>query len=394
MFTPRLHISFFGKRIHSFHFFGIVGFIVGLVLGVTIAAVLNLNPWVVLLMAAVGAFVFFLLVYVSKAVTGREIIVYYHHEIGILLFCTLVLYVLGLPVLSYLDITLLGIGVFLAFGRLGCYSVGCCHGRPSGMGVRYGDQHVAAGFTWYYRDTPLFPIQLIESAAVGMAVITGIFLLLNGVAPGTIFIFYTISYGMLRYLLEFYRGDPERPVYKGLSEAQWTSWLLASFTFGLSLAGWLPYYTWHFYLLVVMTLTSLAIIFFIGDSERALFFPGHIQQIADGLQKLNEKAPGISMNHHESINVYITVAGLCISCSKPHSNELATLHYSISSKGAIRLSRKSADKIARHIAILKRQISRFEIVENGNGVYHILFATASDSPSFVMKYDTSLESNI
>ena len=60
-----LHISVLGKQIHSFHFFGAVGFLAGLALGIGMAIVLDLNPWVILLMTAVGAATFFLLVYLA-----------------------------------------------------------------------------------------------------------------------------------------------------------------------------------------------------------------------------------------------------------------------------------------------------------------------------------------
>jgi prolipoprotein diacylglyceryltransferase len=198
MLRASLYIPFFGKKIHSFHFFGAVGFLGGLTLGIGMAIALDLNPRIVLLMTAIGAATFFLLVYLAKGLTGKEVIVYYHHEISILLFCTLALFVLKLPILSYLDITLLGIGVFLGFGRIGCYSVGCCHGRPYKHGVRYGQKHVEAGFTWYYKNIPLLPVQLIESIYVFGIVITGTILLLNHVAPGTVLICYTVVYGFMR----------------------------------------------------------------------------------------------------------------------------------------------------------------------------------------------------
>ena len=42
---------------------------------------------------------------------------------------------LELPVLPYLDLTCLGLGIFLVCGRQGCLMVGCCHGKPCGWGI-------------------------------------------------------------------------------------------------------------------------------------------------------------------------------------------------------------------------------------------------------------------
>ena len=126
---------------------------------------------------------------------------YYHHEISIMIFCALALYLLNKPVLPYLDISILGIGVFIGFGRIGCYSVGCCHGRPHKHGVKYGQAHVDAGFTWFYKDVPLLPVQLIESSYVFLIVISGVILLLNHAAPGTVLIVYTVVYGLMRFIL-------------------------------------------------------------------------------------------------------------------------------------------------------------------------------------------------
>ena len=50
---------------------------------------------------------------------------------------TVLLSLLDAPVLSYLDVTVLSLGLFLAWGRLGCLMAGCCHGRPQNWGVRY-----------------------------------------------------------------------------------------------------------------------------------------------------------------------------------------------------------------------------------------------------------------
>jgi prolipoprotein diacylglyceryltransferase len=39
------------------------------------------------------------------------------------------------PIIPYLDVTILVIGIFLVCGRIGCLMVGCCHGKPHRWGV-------------------------------------------------------------------------------------------------------------------------------------------------------------------------------------------------------------------------------------------------------------------
>ncbi|MBL7726400.1 MAG: prolipoprotein diacylglyceryl transferase, partial [Dinghuibacter sp.] len=257
---PHLHIKLLKRKISSFHFFGVLGYIIGTLLGTFIAKPLGFRPEIVLLMAATGAGTFFLRAFFAKWITGEETIVYYHHEIAILVCCTLVLYLLNQPILSYLDITLLGIGTFLAFGRIGCFSVGCCHGRPHKHGVQYGEAHVQAGFTWFYKDVPLLPVQLIESGYVFLTVIAGTILLFNNVVPGTVLIVYTVLYGLFRFIMEYFRGDPDRPARLGVSEAQYTTLLLTGITYLLGKINWLPMYNWHGIILVLMVAATLVTI--------------------------------------------------------------------------------------------------------------------------------------
>src|SRR5262249_38293875 len=134
--------------------------------------------------------------------------------------------ILGQPALPYLDITILGVGAFLVFGRIGCFMVGCCHGRPYRWGVRYRDKHASAGFPRYLVGVPLFPIQLVESAIVLGVVCVGIAIALQRATPGEALAWYVAAYGVARFSLEFLRGDAERPYYLGFSQPQWISLIL------------------------------------------------------------------------------------------------------------------------------------------------------------------------
>jgi hypothetical protein len=123
LWKPRLTVQLFRWRISSFHFFGVTGFLCGTALGVFLAAATHLGVGTILLMSLTGAAVFLLLAIGVKIITGEESIVYYHHEIAILVTCSIVLKLMHEPVLPYLDISILGVATFLAFGRIGLHPI-------------------------------------------------------------------------------------------------------------------------------------------------------------------------------------------------------------------------------------------------------------------------------
>lgn len=114
-----------------------------------------------------------------------------------------------------------------SIGRLGCFSAGCCHGRltDSVFGVR---------FTKPYCDVSpdllglkIHPTQLYESA--GNLII---FLILNrfsqrkDIKKGSVIFLYILSYSVLRFIVEFFRGDYRGGYLFHLSQAQWISILI------------------------------------------------------------------------------------------------------------------------------------------------------------------------
>jgi prolipoprotein diacylglyceryltransferase len=369
---PHLSIKFFKFKINSFHFFGVLGFVIGTTLGIFLTVQLNLEPEIVLLMAATGGFTFFMLAFLAKWITREETIVYYHHEISIMILNAFVLFILDKSILNYLDIALLGIGVFLAFGRIGCYSVGCCHGRPHKQGVKYGQAHVDAGFTWFYKDIPLLPVQLIESVYVFLTVIAGVILLLRHTVPGTVLIVYTVVYGLMRFILEYFRGDPDRPLWKGVTEAQWTTIVLTIVTYLMSRMGWLPSYNWHWIIMTGMVAAALITMYqFNRYPKHKLFAPPHVMQLAEGLNILEELNAG-PQQIPGKINVYTTRTGFSVSCNHCITDEYPR-HYTISLKNKTVMDSISVHQMAQLIGRLKNHSGPFDVIEKQNGIYHILF---------------------
>jgi phosphatidylglycerol:prolipoprotein diacylglycerol transferase len=107
-----------------------------------------------------------------------------------------------------------GIALGLAIGRMGCFSSGCCYGRPTHVGWAvtftnpYSQQIVGVPL-----DIPLHPTQLYESAACFI-----IFLLLwrhlkSRKFQGQTFIFFLFLYSVTRFMIEFFRGDEDRGIW-------------------------------------------------------------------------------------------------------------------------------------------------------------------------------------
>jgi hypothetical protein len=173
----------------------------------------------------IGAFVpplaFLVVVAVNRAILGRERIVFYQTAVAGVVGVAVAAAVAGDCTGRLIDVATIGIGTFLVFGRIGCFAVACCHGRPAQFGVVYGPAHVRVGLSARWSGRPLWPTQLIESGASLVLVIAG--LNLGWDEPGLPATVYIAGYAVIRFLLELCRGDGERPHRLGASEAQWTA---------------------------------------------------------------------------------------------------------------------------------------------------------------------------
>ena len=106
-----------------------------------------------------------------------------------------------------------GLAIGHAVGRLGCLGAGCCHGFPTTLpwGVRFTDP-AAVVFPREWLGIPLHPTQLYEVAGE-----VTIFLLLvyyfqrrriaKTLAPGLVSMAYLVMYGVMRFTVDFWRGD-------------------------------------------------------------------------------------------------------------------------------------------------------------------------------------------
>jgi len=112
----------------------------------------------------------------------------------------------NIPIWKTADIAVIAGEVGLAFGRIGCTMAGCCYGKEchSRFAIVFKDPHSAAPL-----NVPLYPTEPVSAAANFL--IAGILYLLyrKRKAPGEIFGFYFIFYGIFRFLIEFWRATPK-----------------------------------------------------------------------------------------------------------------------------------------------------------------------------------------
>src|SRR5215475_3904849 len=157
----RTRVCFLHRSWSSFQVCGYTGVVLAVLLAMTLVGRTGLSYGVMLTIVLAAIATFLALVAATKIITGEEQIIYYHHEIAVMLVSGAVAGLLHCPLLPYLDMTILGIGLFLACGRIGCLMVGCCHGRPFRWGICYRPEHAAEGFASHLVGLSLFPIQAV-----------------------------------------------------------------------------------------------------------------------------------------------------------------------------------------------------------------------------------------
>lgn len=126
------------------------------------------------------------------------------------------------------DILAPSIALGHAIGRLGCFSAGCCYGKPTGApwGVTFTDPYAQeiAGTPLHIT---LHPTQLYESGAELLIFVTLLLLSRRKRFEGQIFWTYVALYALARFLIEFFRGDQRGFVFNGvLSTSQFIGILM------------------------------------------------------------------------------------------------------------------------------------------------------------------------
>lgn len=133
-----------------------------------------------------------------------------------------------LPFAPFADVVAPAIPLFHAFGRIGCFLGGCCYGIPCDFGITY-----TRALTPEANGVARFPVQLLESALLFLLFFILRALYRRAALRGRLLPLYLGVYAVLRFFLEFLRGDAIRGLYFGLSTSQWISGGIL-----LALAAW------------------------------------------------------------------------------------------------------------------------------------------------------------
>jgi len=99
-----------------------------------------------------------------------------------------------------------------AFGRLGCFFAGCCYGAAcdGAFCITFSDPHSLAPL-----GIPLYPTQLMEAGGEFLNFLILLLIYPRSKFYGQVFWLYPLLYSVLRFGVEFFRGDAIRGVYFG-----------------------------------------------------------------------------------------------------------------------------------------------------------------------------------
>jgi prolipoprotein diacylglyceryl transferase len=354
-----------------------IGVAIGMPLAILTAAHVRLSLGPTIVVAVAGIVTLLATGMVAKILTGEESFVYFRDILPIFAVMAGVARMIHQPVLMYLDIMAVGAGAFLACGRIGCLLVGCCHGRPSRWGIRYGESHAECGFPSHYVGVRLFPVQAVESLFVFCLVAIGAAIVWKGAPPGTVLSFYVTAYAVGRFFIEFARGDAERSYFWNFSEAQWTSaGLLWAVVFAEHIRV-IPASKWH-------PLAAIGLILCMGviaakrrlDGSRRfqLRHPHHVRELAQAMRQISEVANTLAM-----VPVFTTSCSIRISGSGDKNGAQGVQHYCFSSS-CTALTPAEADILARTIALLRKERGPLQLLQGRPGIFHLLLASAPNGP--------------
>ncbi|MCR4610941.1 MAG: prolipoprotein diacylglyceryl transferase [Lachnospiraceae bacterium] len=119
------------------------------------------------------------------------------------------------------------------FGRIGCFLAGCCYGVPyhGPLAVVFPESSIIAP-----PGIELFPVQIVEACCLFVISII-LFLFYWFRKTNYLLPMYFILYGIVRFVLEYYRFDEYRGKFLSLYTSQWIS--IGMIAFGI---GWIIYF--------------------------------------------------------------------------------------------------------------------------------------------------------
>ncbi|HEX5736397.1 MAG TPA: prolipoprotein diacylglyceryl transferase [Blastocatellia bacterium] len=236
MFPELFKIPGIDVTIHTYGFLLAIAFILALWMTARLAArdglpknrVYDLGLYI-LLSALVGAKVVMLITEWNepgggwKRVFSLDLLssggVFYGGLLFALLTSVLLMRLYKLPWRKTADAFAPGIALGHAIGRMGCFSAGCCWGKPtdSWIGVHFTQK--ASELTGVPIDSALVPTQLIEAMVNVLILVFLLWLTKRRRFEGQVIFAYLMIYSVARFIIEFWRADPRGEAF-GLSTSQ------------------------------------------------------------------------------------------------------------------------------------------------------------------------------
>jgi len=162
-------------------------------------------------------------------------IVFYGGLIGGVLAMLIYCKYFNIPILSTADLLTPAAALAHGFGRIGCFLGGCCFGVATDISnpfaviyPHHAPLQTINGTTIPIgapAGVPLLAVQLIEAAGLFLitAILTIVFVINKKRTNGFIVCLYGLLYPVLRFILEYYRGDDARGIYGPFSISQYIS---------------------------------------------------------------------------------------------------------------------------------------------------------------------------
>lgn len=124
------------------------------------------------------------------------------------------------PLYRYSDPVVPVLPLAHAIGRMGCFCAGCCYGRATDSWIGMVFPSAVTGLA---PGVAVIPTQLIE-AGVNLLIFIGLLLFTRRrrYRFTTLWV-YLICYGVMRFIIEFLRGDEIRGIFGAFSTSQWIS---------------------------------------------------------------------------------------------------------------------------------------------------------------------------
>ncbi len=216
-------------QLHTYGLLIATGFVLGILLAVRRAQrefldpnmILDLSFWI-LVAAMVGSRVFYIIVnindYIADPLSLLKIwtggLVFYGGFIGAVATSWYFCRRKGISFLRISDVMIPSVALGHFFGRLGCYSAGCCHGSATGSNF-FGSIYTAPGTVVAHShllNIPIHPTPLYE--ALGELSIFGILIWLRKRkrVNGQLLAAWLMMYPVWRFMTEMFRGDIERGI--------------------------------------------------------------------------------------------------------------------------------------------------------------------------------------